>query len=458
MNTVALIQPSELGADFKFEGGKWQVNFPTSATPPPPISNNARNIIKDSAGMFIDKRDRLAYALIQDNDSQKIRLYSHPQDELFNLESATLASEIDMLAMNGQFDDIAIDEGVITFTDVQTGSTLTLNTNELQRVGSLKASNSVAVAEDVGILKLTAKLDTNPNNLLKVTSGGLEVSPDRIEELFNSKLAAANIHTQEMFKVTDHKVGHVIGDQLLSIPKVRLENTAGVFLGSINDPQTLVRSATLGTADDEIYFTTTAGEFRYRGCAGDVITLADGTSVEISDTEATTIEVPAGKHKIKLTNVRSGELGLGGDVLVEVHNFPTLATVTQLKFTAWNASPNLVKVPTVLPSNITDLNNMFYMASSFNQDISMWDTSNVTNMNSMFQYATVFNQDIGSWNTSNVTDMKYMFWKASAFLKDLTKWCVPLITSEPSSFAGDSPMYYSVLPVWGTCPRGERQL
>lgn len=243
MNTVALIQPSELGADFKFEGGKWQVNFPTSATPPPPISNNARNIIKDSAGMFIDKRDRLAYALIQDNDSQKIRLYSHPQDELFNLESATLASEIDMLAMNGQFDDIAIDEGVITFTDVQTGSTLTLNTNELQRVGSLKASNSVAVAEDVGILKLTAKLDTNPNNLLKVTSGGLEVSPDRIEELFNSKLAAANIHTQEMFKVTDHKVGHVIGDQLLSIPKVRLENTGGVFLGSINDPQTLEKSS-----------------------------------------------------------------------------------------------------------------------------------------------------------------------------------------------------------------------
>lgn len=242
MNTVALIQPSELGADFKFEGGKWQVNFPTSATPPPPISNNARNIIKDSAGMFIDKRDRLAYALIQDNDAQKIRLYSHPQDELFNLESATLASEIDMLAMNGQFDDIAIDEGVITFTDVQTGSTLTLNTNELQRVGSLKASNSVAVAEDVGILKLTAKLDTNPNNLLKVTSGGLEVSPDRIEELFNSKLAAANIHTQEMFKVTDHKVRHVIGDQLLSIPKVRLENTSGEFLGSVNDPRTLERS------------------------------------------------------------------------------------------------------------------------------------------------------------------------------------------------------------------------
>ena len=60
-----------------------------------------------------------------------------------------MVSEIDMLAMNGQFDDIAIDEGVITFTDVQTGSTLTLNTNELQRVGDIKSTKSVTVTETV---------------------------------------------------------------------------------------------------------------------------------------------------------------------------------------------------------------------------------------------------------------------------------------------------------------------
>ena len=44
--------------------------------------------------------------------------------------------------------------------------------------------------------------------------------------------------------------------------------------------------------------------------------------------------------------------------------------------------------------------------STFNGDISKWDTGRVTNMHHMFWSASAFNQDIGSWNTGKVTNME----------------------------------------------------
>jgi len=46
--------------------------------------------------------------------------------------------------------------------------------------------------------------------------------------------------------------------------------------------------------------------------------------------------------------------------------------------------------------------------SSFNQDISKWNTSKVTDMSWMFE-RTPFNKPIGNWDVSNVTDMSWMF-------------------------------------------------
>ena len=61
----------------------------------------------------------------------------------------------------------------------------------------------------------------------------------------------------------------------------------------------------------------------------------------------------------------------------------------------------------------------FRCASSFNDDISAWDTSSATNTFGMFFKATAFNQDIAKWDTSSVTVMGYMFYEASAFSQDL---------------------------------------
>jgi surface protein len=100
-------------------------------------------------------------------------------------------------------------------------------------------------------------------------------------------------------------------------------------------------------------------------------------------------------------------------------------------------------------SAVTLMNNMFYGANSFNQNIDNWDTSKVAgftgmftsatgfnnglasgvggtmiwrtnpgvpaSMGNMFNSATSFNQNISSWNTSAVTSMHYMFNSALKF-------------------------------------------
>ena len=181
---------------------------------------------------------------------------------------------------------------------------------------------------------------------------------------------------------------------------------------------------------DEMHFTTTAGSVGYWGNQGDQILLSDGTIVDVTVTDdEVTFNAPAGKHKVVLVETRDyDEAHVGGEALVEINNFPTLSSVCGFSTHISNkSSPNLVKVPTVLPSNLTRLNRMFSRSTSFNQDISMWDVSNVVSMNNMFELATGFNQD-------------------------LSQWCVPNFTSKPYAFDQEATNWTLPRPVWGTCP------
>ena len=159
---------------------------------------------------------------------------------------------------------------------------------------------------------------------------------------------------------------------------------------------------------NEIHFTTVVGSIDYLGTQGDQIRLSNGTIVDITSTDETIgIDVPAGRHIVKLGSEieRINYVSVGGEALVELHNFPTLSTVTKFNFTTYNYNslPNLTKVPDFLPTNITDITELFYQATSFDQNLSLW--------------------------------------------------CVSLIPTMPDNFnTGATLLVGANLPVWGTCP------
>jgi len=96
---------------------------------------------------------------------------------------------------------------------------------------------------------------------------------------------------------------------------------------------------------------------------------------------------------------------------------------------------NKIPFMNIVTTLITNMVSLFDNASTFNEDISSWDTSNVVNMTGMFANAHEFNQPIGSWITSKVTSMNGMFANAHEFNQPIGSWITSKVTSMNGMFA-----------------------
>ena len=87
-----------------------------------------------------------------------------------------------------------------------------------------------------------------------------------------------------------------------------------------------------------------------------------------------------------------------------------------------NSTGNWFFKPLSYTSDLEDLHETFYNCTSFNSDISWWDTAKVTNMSSMFYNTNSFRSNLGDWDVEQVENMYGMFQNNFVFRSDLRKW------------------------------------
>lgn len=230
MTDIYVIQPNEMGTDFVFDvpSGKWKISQTGHN-----VSSDLNNLLTNGTDgrPFLNADQSKKYYLVQNNVEKKIKLYSYEGE--FDILTAELVSEVDMVAMEAQFDDIDISGTVLTFKD-DLGNTLSFDTNS-PIYAILKANtNAIQLAGDGKTSNLTATLivDPNTNNLLKITVNGAMVDKNDILAVVNQ--ATTNSLTSSGNTLTSTVNGKTSNASIINSNTVTVDTTNSNFRTSVN--------------------------------------------------------------------------------------------------------------------------------------------------------------------------------------------------------------------------------
>lgn len=242
MKTISIIQPDEFGSDFKYEGGVWSVRFPPGKPNIDPASKDAGNAVREGSdgGAYLGEDMLCAYAITQDNVTKKIHLYQYPVGTIFDPLTATLVSTVNMVDLQAVFDDVAIDGSVITFTDADTGSTMTIDTDTLQRIDGITSISNVLQLNVLNgttspELLLAGDIADLPNLMTSSPAGLLvdgDVVGEQVAENIDGVMLNANIYR---YDEELNAIRHNVDGNELEIPQIQILNSKGVLVGLIDD-------------------------------------------------------------------------------------------------------------------------------------------------------------------------------------------------------------------------------
>lgn len=235
MANISVVQPVEMSVNFLFDTIEktWKINNSSL------ISSDSDNIlVLEDEKLKVSRSNIKLYRLIQDNAARKILLYQFNANESFDVSTAQLINEVDMVSLDAQVDDVAISDGVLTFTDKQTSTQLIFDTNSpiYQILHSNTTAINISGDGKNSALSIDLIVDTSTDNLLKITANGAVVDKNDILALLNSSgsgsaptIVFSHDPTAQNLKISIDGV-----DQNIATSK--LVNTSGDVLGHVIRP------------------------------------------------------------------------------------------------------------------------------------------------------------------------------------------------------------------------------